>query len=287
VAGSLKNIRFKRFAARILSIEHISRVLIEWDLEPTTQNISNLYFRIFRSEDPLAMKEITATPIPAGTLNEYVDFTPRLLNLEKIYYYRVEAHEVTSGVTVQKFITPAFTWESELDLVGLYVVEEHLYAYRYVLGMPCLIFKKKTEGVRGANCDPILKRNVRSNNEETMGTPFVGGYYPPIPGWANFDPDPSNVQILEFGEKQIRQTDIMFTNYPTLYVGDIIVELKSFRFWRTTNCRSVEKNRTNTLQVARLDEINRSDIEYRLSIPEDVRSTMLKELEERIKVPEF
>ncbi|NDD05473.1 MAG: hypothetical protein EB078_11245, partial [Proteobacteria bacterium] len=65
------------------------------------------------------------------------------------------------------------------------------------------------------------------------------------------------------------------------------VELKQNRYWRIVNVRNTEKNRTTILQVARLDEINRSDVELSLNIPDEMRMRLLNELDAREKTPEF
>jgi hypothetical protein len=46
----LKNIRFKSLSVMVLSIEHTSRVLVRWQLEPTAQNLRNLKFFVDRGE---------------------------------------------------------------------------------------------------------------------------------------------------------------------------------------------------------------------------------------------
>jgi hypothetical protein len=290
--GKLKKISFEMASARILSIEHWQRVLVEWKLKKTTQDISSLEFHVLRGESPEDLKQLT----PPGGLTyqdkpEFIDYTAQLKDLSKVYYYKVEAREMSGNSVVQTFSTEPFTWDGDLDLTGIYVIDEHIFAHKYVYGQPCMIFKKKKEGVKddgpGGNFDPILKKNIRSNDKKTVGTPYIGGYYPPIDAWVHFDPDPKLVQIPEWGEKQSRQSDIQFTNYPLLTPGDIIVEVKQYRYWRVVNVRMAEKNRVVTIQVARVDEINRSDIEYTLELPEERRKAMIEELRERVNTPEF
>ena len=288
MGGKIKGIQFDKVSAQILSIEHTSRILIEWALEKTNQNISILDFNIYRGESVTELSKINADPIKGGTKYEYVDFTPKMINLDKRYYYQVIADEMLGGTVIQQFKSKIFSFEEGLDLVGLYVVEEHLFAHRHVYGMPSLIYKKYSEGARCPVCwDTVLKRSTRSNCTTCKGTGFSGGYYSPYEAWMDFNPDPKSAQIAEWGERNQNQTDIQFTNYPIIEVGDIIIELKTNRYWRVVNARDTEKNRSALLQVARLDEINRSDIEYRVEVPEDVRSRMVAELNERISTPEF
>ena len=92
---------------------------------------------------------------------------------------------------------------------------------------------------------------------------------------------------MDFGERQPNQTDVQFVDYPILEMGDLILEMRSNKLWRIVNTRTTEKNRTAILQVARVDAVNKSDIEYTLAVPEQIRTDMLKELEQRERTPEF
>lgn len=291
-SSRLRNIKIQNCSARILSIEYVPRVLIQWDVAETNQDLSSLTFHVLRGESPEDMEELTpAGGIPANTLYEFVDYTAKLKTLTKVYYYKIEAREHRSNTVVQTFSCEPFTWDGDLDLTALYVVEEHLFAHKFVYGVPCFIYKKKQEGTKddgeGGNFDPVLQKNIRSNDTRTLGTPYIGGYYSPIEAWMHFDPDPEIVKVPEWGEMEERQSNIQFTNYPLLSVGDIIVELKQFRFWRIRNVKFTEKNRVITLQLARVDEINRSDVEYHLPVPEEKRQEMLEILKDRIDTPEF
>lgn len=289
--GSLRNLEFDYARADVLSIEP-SRVSLQWQLKNTTQNLKNLRFFVDRGETPEELEPIIG-PIAANKSEQnHIDYTPSLINLEKVYYYRIRAVEYLNDTPVQTFQSRPFTWDPGLDLTALYVIEERLFEMEFVDGLPTVIFKKMTEGERCPVCwDKVLKRVTRSNCKVCHGTGFSNGvnqgYYSPLSGWMKFEPDPKVVQIAEWGERQIRQTDIEFTNYPVLSVGDLIVEVKTMRYWRVLNVRFTEKNRTIMTQVARLDEINRSDIEYDLEVPQELVKPLLAQLQERIETPEF
>lgn len=289
--GRLKNLSFEIVRSQVLSIDRCSRVLIEWKLKNTSQNLSNLKFFIDRGESPESLKPITAGLKGTKELRQFIDETPKMLNLEKNYYYRLRAVEFNGITELQTFTSETFTWHGALDAVGLYVVDEHLFEHEHVDGSPVAIFQKMKEGVRCTGCyDKVLKRVSKSDCKECHGTGFSGGgYYEPFFGWAKFEPDPKIVQIADFGEKEIKQTDMTFTNTPELSNGDIIVELKPSTLHRVGPVRRTQKNRTVILQIARLDEVNRSDIEHDLvrDIPDDIRTKMVKQFEERGTLPEF
>ena len=155
-------------------------------------------------------------------------------------------------------------------------------------GVPTMIFKKKRDGQHCPECwDEILKRVTKSNCTTCYGTGKLGGFYPPYEAWMNFEPDPKVTQVAEWGQRQSSQTDIQFTNYPLLSDGDVIVEMKNDRRWKVSNIRYPEKNRTTKLQIARVDAVNPSDIEYRVDISEPRRKALLDEAEAREKEREF
>jgi hypothetical protein len=234
------------------------------------------------------MGQITGPGIPANTLYEYVDGAVKLKMLSKNYYYKIVAREIVDNVTLQTIESSTFTWQGGQDLVGMYIIEEHNFAMEHVHGVPTFIYKQKKEGNRCDQCwDVVLKRVTKSNCKVCMGTGFIKGYYNHMEAWMDFNPDPTNAQIAEFGVREPSQTDIQFTNYPILQFGDIILELEPFRFWRVVNTRNTEKNRNTLLQVARLDEINRSDIEQQLPVDQERRMSMLEKLNARQLRPEF
>lgn len=285
----LKGLRFKNISVIILTIEHISQVLVRWSLEPTAQDLRNLRFYVDRGESPTAFEQLNAEGLPANGLYEFVDQTANLYDLNKVLYYRVRAVEQSpEGLPLQTFTSQETTWDGDLDLIGLYINEEHYFEMRYVDGVPAMIFKKIHDGTYCPDCwDTVLKRVTRSNCRTCYGTGRLGGYYPPMDAWMKFEPDPKMEQIAEWGKRQVGQTDIMFTNYPLLTPDDIIVELKPNRFWKVESVRYPEKNRTILLQMARLNAVSTSDVEYKINVPEDRRRALCDQMESREKEREF
>jgi len=285
---ALQELCFKPVNVAILSTGADSRVLVKWDLQETTQDLRNLYFFIDRGESPQSLSQLNADGIPATALREYVDYTANLFDLQKVYYYRVRAVEVQGTTPIQTFKSSVQTWNGALDLVGIYVVEEHLFFNRYVVGVPTMIFKKRHEGARCSECwDATLKRVTKSNCKTCYGTGFYRGYYAPIDAWMNFDPDAKLLQVTQFGLMQPNQTSVMFTNYPTLSVDDVICEVQLNKMWKVSAITTADKNRDNLLQFLKVSAVNPADVEYRLPIPEDRRAALIAELDRRQFEREF
>lgn len=287
MAGKLKNLKLTPLSVSVLSTNP-GRVLVKWGLEPTAQDLRNLRFYVDRGESPEEMLQISVDGIRANDVLEFVDYAVNLLDLHKVYYYRVRAVELFNDTPVQTFSSELSTWDGNLDLVGIYVVEEHLFLHRYVSGVPAMIFKRRKDGAYCPECwDEILKRVTKSSCQTCYGTGKLAGFYPPYEAWMNFEPDPKMAQVAEWGQRQISQTDVQFTNYPLLTDGDIIVELKPNKIWKVSNVRYPEKNRTIMLQIARLDAVNPTDIEYKVPVDQGRRAALVADLELREKEREF
>ena len=119
VTGTLRDLSFEYLRVTILSIEHTSRVLVEWKLSETRQNLNNVLFYIDRGESPSELKQINGTGISPSALQEYVDYTAPLIDLKKAFYYRVRAVEAINNTPVQTFESTVESFDGDLDLVGL------------------------------------------------------------------------------------------------------------------------------------------------------------------------
>ena len=287
--SQLRNLKFKSTSVMVLSIEHISRVLVRWELEPTNQSLTSVKFYVDRSVSPNEFEQLNAEGLSAYGLYEYVDYTAIISDLHKTYYYRVRAVEETpEGVALQTFTSGLNTWDGDLDLVSMYIVDEHLFAHRWVYGAPAMVFKKKTDTAYCPNCwDVVLKRVTQTNCKTCFGTGKLGGYFPPIEVWMSFEPDPKAEEVTELKLRQHSRTAVQFTNYPLLAPDDLIVELKPNRYWKVVSVAYTEKNRTVVLQFPQLSAVNLSDIEYSVPVPEDRRRIMVSQHESREKEREF
>ena len=277
-------VSLKDLVVDVLSIEP-PRILIKWDLADTLQDVSRVQFYVDRGESPSSILPITATPVPGGTRYEYVDYSANLMDLNKTYYYAVRAVDKTSGKELARAETSTI---GELDLVGLYVVEENLYLHRWVHGVPVFFYQRRKDGGNCDECwDSVLKRVTKSNCRTCLGTGRTGGFYPPIECWVSIAPNITNEQIADWGKIQPNQTQMQLTNYPIVNEGDVIFEAASGLIWRLGAVSYPEKNRVVILQTAALEAVNPSDIEYRLQPPDDRKLALISELMYRTREREF
>jgi hypothetical protein len=288
--GRLRGIKWKSVDVMLLSMGKLPRVLVQWELEPTTQNLSNLKFFVDRSESPSQFSCISSEPILANVPHKFVDYTPNLRDMQKVYYYRIRAVEYAGDTPIQSFISKPTTWDGDLDRVGLYIVEEQEFYHRRVTGVPSFIFKKIRDGVYCPLCwDRVLKKVTRSNCKSCYGTGKIQGYYPGIETWITIEPDARQDQLTERGVFQESKTTFAMTNYPVLSQSDLVYEVIPGQWWRVSAVSYPEKGRTLLIQNAQVDALKPTDIEQELSdrIPMARRLALLDEVKKRDRRREY
>lgn len=273
---------FKDINVEVYRVGPPSLVVLSWDWVASTIPRNRYTLDIYRGESPEEMVKI-ASDLEAATTKRFEDYSAKLRDKHRTYYYQIEITDCKKGKKVKSDVT---TWEGKLDLVGIYIVEEHDFLFRYIAGTPILIYKKVTDGKsRCSSCwDEVAKRVTKSNCTTCHGTGWqgdgVGGYYDPYYVWADLSPDPEMTQIVQWGKIQPTQTDVFMTNYPRMSVGDMVIEIGTNKRWKVANVRDTEKRRTKMLQIVRLDALERSDVEYKIEIPQCYIDKATKELNE-------
>ena len=281
--------KFKRVNVDVYRVGPPSKTIIDWEWEDSVIPLSRYKVDIYRGESPEEMERI-AKDIPASMFDEWEDNTARLITKHRTYYYKVVAKNCGTGKEVH---SKPVTYSDDLDLVGIYIVEEHDFLFRHVAGAPVLIYKKQTDSkTRCTECwDEVQKRITKSNCRTCHGTGMigkgVGGFYNPTYTWVDLSPEPEIVQTTQWGRVEPTQSDIFMSNYPRVSVGDIIIELNSDKRWKVVNVRDSEKRRAKMLQIVRLDLINKDQVEYTIEVPDEIKDRARKELNESKAEKEF
>jgi hypothetical protein len=215
----------------------------------------------------------------------YVDLSPEMLNLNKTLFYRVRARKKS---TQEDLVSYEVNTGGQIDLVGLYIAEEVNFELSDATGSPSLVYNRKRGGVLCSCVDPIQKKRTASHCLKCYGTNWVGGFYDPIDAYVDYTPNPRNALITQWGETQENQTRVMLANFPTVYPGDVIRELRPNRLWRVGSRVNVtEKHRVTLLQFPEVVEIKPGDIEYQIPIDEEFMLKKIEEFEKTKKRREF
>lgn len=211
----------------------------------------------------------------------FVDFSETLKSLTQASYYKVVCRNKN---TQETYFSEEFSWEGELDLVGMYIVDETNFLLKDTVGVPCAIYQRKRGGIACTKCfDHIQKKRLSSSCRSCYGTNWVGGFFNPIDTYVDLSPNPRNANVELWGEVNQNETQALMSNFPTVSPGDLIRELRDNRMWRVTLVAPTEKRRCQMLQMVRLSEVKSGDIEY--SIPNDERF-QLQKIEELNQIKE-
>ena len=290
---------FKKYEAIPLSRDP-AKVLIRWDILPTKANLTDFEFYIDRgdgvdqlpgfqhvtidgrliagtaSTDSINQYQVGG-PINAADFYQYVDYEPYLRNLNKEYYYRIRVRKIS---TQEEISTKPFTWNGDLDLIGIYIAEEHNFLLEDAVGVPSLVHLRKRGGMPCRSCfDAIQKKRTASHCTSCFGTNWEGGFYNPIDLFVDYSPNPKNESIAEWGATQENQTTVLISNYPEVGPGDVIRELRTNRLWRVVMSKQTEKRRTPMLQFVRVVEIPAGDIEHKIPFDEALALKKVEQLE--------
>lgn len=201
----------------------------------------------------------------------FVDFSSHLKNLTNYSFYRVRCR---NKKTQEEVYSDTVTWQGDLDVVGLYVVDEHNFLLEDVIGVPALIYQRRRDGVLCSCFDRIQQKRLVSQCYKCYGTNWVKGFYDPIDAFVDFSPNPKVSTIEAWGEVQNNDTNALLSNFPSVSAGDLIREIQSNRLWRVSMVTETEKRRVPMLQFARATEVKPGDIEY--AIPNDERFSIVK-----------
>lgn len=286
-----------------------SKVLVRWEMNFTGAALADFEFYVERGQasengpgfqhktingQPLLPKtehtdtnnfHIISKAIDGLDFAWYLDYTPELLNLSAPISYRVRARKKS---TQEETTSYAVGFGGGLDLVGLYVADEINFELEDVTGSPCLVYSRRRGGIPCSCFDPVQKKRTISNCSMCFGTNWLGGFFDPIDAWVDFNPNPKNALITQWGEAQENVTRVLMANFPIVYPGDIIRELRTNTLWRVgQRVNTTEKRRVTLLQFPEVVEIKPGDIEYKLPINEEFMLAKIQELEDTKKRREF
>lgn len=224
-------------------------------------------------------------PIDGLEAHEYIDCAVQHGSLMMFAFYRVIA---VNKKTDERFRSFDFTTEEDPDLVGIYIVDEHNFALQDASGTPCLAFRRKLHAPDCPVCiDPIQRKPTKSNCKECFATGKVGGYYQPADLWIDFQPDPKDTNVQDWGRSYPSNTTAFMTNFPDLQPRDVILELRNGRMWTVEQVREVHRRRVLLFQYLSLQELKPGSPEYGLKPSEEFIRKKAKELHDLNKRREF
>lgn len=256
-------------------------VIICWELVRQHSGLPEATFEIERSLSPAfpddEVEVVHTTPGVAGQwVYTYVDITPNLMSFWRRYFYRVK---VTSGTDVTYSDTR--TWETSPRLHELAIIERHDFVLRYIQGTPSFAFIERTADSSPCSCVDVTAGRPRSSDcKLCLGTGKQRPFFDPIGLYVDYNPDSKLTQIASFGELQLHQKDCWFSAYPLLKPGDIIYECMPALLWRIAKLDTVRPMGTTIQQIARIEAIEHSSVEYKRLVQRIPQETLLSLVQE-------
>ncbi len=255
-------IQFRGLQVQTYSLEFL---IINWQIAPINRDISEFTFAVFRSQgqDP---SDFVLVKDGLKSTFTWKDANANQASKHRKWFYKVRATEDCTG----NFQESKIESNPEIrDRTAISIIRRQDMLLRTKVGVPAFVVAERTTGQRCDVCwDEVKQRITKGNCDLCFNTGFIKGFLTPILANINFSPSPKQVQIMSFGEMQPNQTTAWMGPFPEVKPRDIIVEEGVGTRWRVINTSATRKRRMIVHQNLLLKEINRSDVEWDLPIPD-------------------
>ncbi len=245
-----------------------SRILVEWALVDTQEDLSALTFSVERSEDVDFVSFETLTSGQIYSLpHEFVDSTAPFESLHRKLYYRVRV----SRAGDPDVLSGGSTWYGNPDLIGQEIISRHTLLVDTITGSPFVYWKQRTFGPRCSKCwDPVSKRSKKSCTQ-CLGTGFVHPYHDPVGVWLDKDVPQEMLRMTQFSQSSTTQRAVWRPMYPMFTPGDVLLEAQPGDRYKVEARKIVaEKRGVPIQQVLILELMPRSSVTRLLDVPDAV-----------------
>ena len=260
---------FQQLLVRFLSLDATE---IRWDVEPTIDLVSNVGFEVQRSETQAGPFE-PVSPVLTNLFTYRDTYEGYTSSKFRIIFYRVKAfklddpskfeysptdyvHENPFDDTDTPYVDPVVDVIRRNDLL--------LQHDRYRIGKPCIIYQKRSTGLRCSCFDPITQRVTQSKCAICLGTGRVEGYYAGIDDiYVAFTSMPKQRMIQQFGDTEPGDTSCWMSNFPIVKPEDIIVNKLTNEHYLVKRVRT-SVHLVLSKQTIMVRKLNFDDIKTRL-----------------------
>jgi len=242
---------------RVVMVE-VEALRLYWTIEPTSEDISEYDFSVFRSGAETGPWQLLASDLQF----QYIDWEANNYSTDRLYWYTVRVtHKETKKF--QDF-GPQYN-QFQTDPVGLELIRKKNVYLKTQTGLPVFLFKKKTFGQYCPACFDMIKQRVsKTNCEVCYGSGFAGGYWKPIELYVNRAIPDSVAKTIGF-TKAGGNLVVEASNYPIISAGDFILFPQVGDRFRVVSITVHTRMGATIGQYVNMTEINHSDIEYRVS----------------------
>jgi len=237
---------------------------ISWE---TTGSLATVAFIVERSENPIDCFEEVSEPLAGETSgfsnDSFIDETFRNYSKHRILYYRVKAINWQTN----DFIEYSRVEHSRAprDFVAMEIARRNNLVLRRFVGVPGYIYIAKTYGQKCECWDHIKGRQKRSHCDSCYGTGYTGGFCAPVPIFLCPNIEVNKTQIVDFGELQPHERDGWIGHFPLARPRDLLFTQQ--KRYRVEQKQNISQKDSVVMQMIRLTELNKSDIEYKIETP--------------------
>lgn len=247
---------------------------LEWEIEDTTEDISDYRFVVLRSAGPVGQYSPVSPPLE--DTYSFADTTVQWDAVSKEYYYKVRVvkndgeyvdypREMRAGAGQQGMLGVTIGSPGDAkarEMVRREWLRLHLNTGGYI------VFPRRRFGTF---CPECVSSGVRrkSNCRTCYDTSYLGGFLRAyeIPG----EETPISQQILLTGKgaSDMKQLEVQTPPSPKMYAGDVLVDMAGLR-WEVSQITLRRHVQLPIMQHALIDLIPLSDAKYDLDA--DVKS---------------
>lgn len=220
-------------------------------------------FTIYKSESSQSgYKKVNTLPV---TGNAWVDRETYQDSTHRVDFYIVEA-TLSTGEVFRS--APAYVKTRRNSHVKVYANEisrREALMLRKFLGVPAILFKRRTYGKRCPDCwSEEYASVIRDNCERCVGTGYDGGYFPGIVTYFQFEPSQKHLQFTYSGKTESNHTSCWTTSLPKLDPYDVIVRLHDYKVFNLDSVRQTELQGETLRQMAAAVELSHKAPEHKL-----------------------
>lgn len=237
-----------------------------WDIEPTFEDVNDFSFVVEKSYSQFG----PYFDLTGSFRNQFHLRDTTVRTQHSFYtnsYYRVRTTNIaTSEVVTYPLDGAGIRLEALPDLIGLEQARQSRLRLKESDGRKVWLFPRKKFGQRCSCYDESTQQKLRSHCRTCYDTSWVGGYDTPLETYAQIvQRDEQTLKTL-IGEIETENALGLFSNYPELFEGWIVVEAENVRWRVGPKITKVRKARALVRQQAELHRIAKDDVEYFLPV---------------------
>lgn len=269
-----------------LASEPHPQILVQWQLDESELDLSDVTFSVERSEDyTFASYRTLVTGRSWALPHEYMDTTAPLGDFTRKLYYRVRVANPGDA----DVLSQATSWHGNPDFVAQEIISRHDMMLREYQGVPFIYVKQRTFGPRCGLCwDPISKRAKTTKCGVCYGTGFALPYHDPVATWLSKETTEEMLSAADLRQVPAGQIVVWYTRFPLYTPGDLLIEAQTGKRFRVDVRRIVaEKRGVIIQQVLICAELDRTMAQYRLPIASELVRGLVDDLLAERQLHEF